>query len=520
MLRRVSPGQLFWHGGLPFALGGLQTLAFAPHYRWPLTLLVYAALFGLYRARRQSIASAFCTGFAFGTGLFLIGGGWFIECVREYYASSWLHAGALMTVFIIVMAGAHVGLPLAIATGFERTRPACRFYAPLAFCGLVTLSDWLRSFLFTGFSWLEIGYTHSWPSPLARLLPYGGVHLVTLISLIFSVLLAGLALALYRARSAGRPAIFAWLLSLGLLAALLALIPPHTLPEREQALSAKLVQGNASRKVLDHRVFIAESAATYLAPLDDRSVDLIVAPESAFPDDLARIPGQVMEKIRETTARNGNTFLFGTYVFSASEVWNAALAVRGDQVQPYRKRHLIPFAEYTPAWFSHFVPAKRRQWGEFTPGDDHQEPLVIGQDAAAVSICYEALFGEEFAYAAPKASFLVSLNNLVWLGTREALHQHLQLSQVRAAEYGKPLLQVSNTGITAHIDPSGRILASTGVSEAAELRVSFKGTLGSTWYARLGNAPMVACLLTILFILYAAKPTRSPSRKLASQPAP
>ncbi len=495
---RVSAQAVFWNVLLPFLLGGGNTFAFAPYYNWPLTISVYAVLYGLVRRVRGRTGAVFSVGFSFGAGLFLVGGGWFFECVKEYYVSHWLHAAALMALFTTVMSGAHAGLPLALADSLEKTCCSGRRVHVLSFAVWITLADWFRCWLFTGFSWFEPGYSHSWPSPLASLLPYGGVHLVTLVSLLFSALAFELAHDLYHCRRSGYQGIAVWAASIALLAAGLASVPVFRLAEREDSISARLVQGNVNKRLLDERVLVAESIATYLPAVDDSRHDLIVLPEGAFPDNLAAPASNVLRQAEAATARNRNTVLFGSYLYGATGVWNAAIAISGGQVQSYRKRHLIPFAEYTPFLFKSFVTNKRQRWGEFAPGNPEQEPLTVGKDAAAVSICYEAMFGEEFSYAAPRATFLVSVNNLVWLGTRAALDQHLQLNQVRAAEYGKPMLQVSNTGLTAHIDGAGRVLASTGSSEAAELQVRFKGAVGASWYARTGNIPVLLIIFGFL----------------------
>jgi apolipoprotein N-acyltransferase len=171
-----------------------------------------------------------------------------------------------------------------------------------------------------------------------------------------------------------------------------------------------------------------------------------------------------------------------------------------DPVQIYVKRHLVPFGEFFP------VPDFIRSWmrlmslpyTDAVPGAPSQPPLDVAGERIAVTICYEDVFGAEQLHYLPDATLLVNVSNDAWFGDSIAPHQHLQIAQLRAAEAGRYLLRSTNTGVTAVIDPRGRVLATVPQFEPAVLRYSVEGYTGATPYARVGNYPAIALACLVL----------------------
>ena len=159
----------------------------------------------------------------------------------------------------------------------------------------------------------------------------------------------------------------------------------------------------------------------------------------------------------------------------------------------YYKRHLVPYGEYFP------VPAFVRSWlrlmslpyDDFTAGDAHQRLLTAAGQKLGMTICFEDAFGSAQLEALRQATLLVNVTNNAWYGDSTAPHQHLQIARMRALEAGRYEVRAANDGITAVIDPRGKITASVAQFQEAVLRATVQPMTGLTPYARVGNFPVV-----------------------------
>jgi apolipoprotein N-acyltransferase len=144
--------------------------------------------------------------------------------------------------------------------------------------------------------------------------------------------------------------------------------------------------------------------------------------------------------------------------------------------------------------------------GDFTRGAALQTPFDVRDQWVLPNICYEDLFGEEIAAqlrnsasaGQPVATMLLNMSNIAWFGDSIALPQHLQISQMRAIETGRPMLRATNTGTTAVIDPKGKVLAQLPPFERGVLTTSVQGYAGLTPYVRFGNTAIVALAFALL----------------------
>jgi apolipoprotein N-acyltransferase len=165
----------------------------------------------------------------------------------------------------------------------------------------------------------------------------------------------------------------------------------------------------------------------------------------------------------------------------------------------------VPYGEYFP------LPQAVKRWlrrmnvpaNDLTPGDPNQAPLVLLGERFAFAICYEDVFGAEQLGALPEATVLVNVSNDAWFGESIAAPQHLQIARMRAAEVGRYLLRSTNTGITAVIDPRGRIVDRLPRFETGVLRAEFRGHTGATPYVRWGNYAVLLLVLAILLAQFA-----------------
>ena len=197
--------------------------------------------------------------------------------------------------------------------------------------------------------------------------------------------------------------------------------------------------------------------------------DLIVWPESPAPfyssDPLFRDAISALARQSQAWVIVGNlgTSNAGSASEQASEVYNSASLVSpsGEWVGRYDKAHLVPFGEYVPfKRIFAFAGGLTKAVGEFTPGNSHA-PLDAGGTKIGIFICYESIFPDEVRQGpAQGAGVLVNISNDGWYGDSGAFAQHLKQARMRAIENARWLLRDTNSGVTASIDPYGRVVAS------------------------------------------------------------
>jgi apolipoprotein N-acyltransferase len=166
--------------------------------------------------------------------------------------------------------------------------------------------------------------------------------------------------------------------------------------------------------------------------------------------------------------------------------------------QRYSKSHLVPFGEFVPTGFHWFVRMLDIPLGDFDRGSRHQTPMTLAGLRVAFNICYEDLFGEEIIVQAKDANILVNVSNVAWFGDSMALPQHLDISRMRSIETGRPMLRATNTGMTASIDPHGRVLAVLKPFTVGSLDVMVQGMTGMTPYIRFGNGSVLLLIVVLL----------------------
>jgi apolipoprotein N-acyltransferase len=147
-----------------------------------------------------------------------------------------------------------------------------------------------------------------------------------------------------------------------------------------------------------------------------------------------------------------------------------------------------------------------------TRGAPEQPPMRFGDQQVALNICYEDLFGAELIRVLPTATLLLNISNLAWYGDSLAQPQHLQIARVRALETGRPMLRSTNTGMTALVQPDGRVTDVLPAFERGVLRVEVQGYQGLTPYARWGDRLALAVAVLLVLALVAMRARRAEDR--------
>ena len=167
----------------------------------------------------------------------------------------------------------------------------------------------------------------------------------------------------------------------------------------------------------------------------------------------------------------------------------------------YDKNHLVPFGEFIPPGFDWFIKAFNVPLGNFARGGVDQKLFSIERKNqasvnAAITICYEDVFGDELAarikHNQEPVHLLINMTNLAWFGKSQAPTQQLRLSQLRSLETGLPALRATNTGITAALGPDGKLLQTLPAFTQATLTTKIQPYSGKTPYVRWGNLPILS----------------------------
>lgn len=492
---------------LAFAAGAVSALGFAPFGIFPLLLAGYAVLVvlvdGASAGPHRSRAAAFA-GWAFGFGQFLAGLYWV-----GYAFTVDAAAHAWQIPFVAALLPGYLALFPALACGI-----AVRLWRPgsarlFVFTALMAAGEWLRGHLLTGFPWNLAAYAWGAVPGVMQSAALIGAYGLTLITI-----LLGASLADFASPRAG-----AWRLPVALVGLFvllgiggevrLALVDPGDVP----GVRLRLVQPDVPQpekflprfrarnweRLIDLSRAPAQAAATH-----------IIWPEAAPPFLVTRVP-EALDQIAALT-QGDRVLMTGTVrvlatpadgfrYFNSFDIFSHA----GQLVGVYDKFHLVPFGEYLP------LPALLHALGlnkvvdmpdGFGEGPGPRTYAVPGAPAVGPLICYEIIFPEEIV-GAPRPGWIVNVSDDSWFGPSTGPYQHLLMARMRAIEQGLPIARDTNTGITAVIDPLGRVLRSLPLGREGFLDSNLPRALPITPYARLGDEGFV--LLLVLCCLGSAR---------------
>lgn len=468
---------------LALASGAACSLAFAPGALFPLAVVCPAVLALLWESAPPRRAAAL--GFAFGAGLFLSGTYWIYTAVHVFgRAPIWL-AIFLMLGLVAIMATYYALAGWLLARFLPR--PGVMRHL-LALPALWVLMEWLRGWLFSGFPWLETGYAHS-DSPLAGFAPLGGIHLVTLASMVTAGALVSSLLGGVRER------VTAIVIVASLWTTGVALRERSWTDPVGSDISVAIVQGAIPQDLKWEESHRAETLRLYRSMTEQvLGTDLIVWPEAALPS-LAHEAGPYLAGLWEEAEEQGSDLMLGLLRYDelTGRYYNGLLALSGGEAGWYYKRRLVPFGEFFP------VPGFMRRWMrlmsltyvDMSPGAEDQPPLKAAGQKIGVTICYEDAYGSEQLAVLEEATLLVNVTNNAWFGDSTAPHQQLQMARFRALEAGRYLVRATSNGISGIIGPDGTVVerATQFVPEVLEGRV--RPFVGLTPYARTGNWPVL-----------------------------
>jgi apolipoprotein N-acyltransferase len=488
MLKNLTPFLI------AFALGAASVLGFAPFYIFPIPIIAIAGLCYLW-LKTSTPRTAWILGFSYGLGLYCVGIYWIYISLHDFGGMPWWFAG-FCTFCLCAFMALFVGL-----VGYFSKRFG---FLLLSIPVLWGLSDWIRSWIFTGFPWLTMGYSQVPHSPLAGYMPLVGVYGVSVITVFLAVLIASWFSKPSLSFKRNGIVAFVLLIVVGNVLRIVEWTTPIGKP-----ISVALVQGNISQLEKWSPATAQNTIDQYLSMIHASKADLIILPETALPVISSQLDAPIKNALSEYGKQHPLIIGMVEYDEKTNEYFNSAISfsdadIGSESGQTYKKNHLVPFGE--------FIPLKKifgwiyRDWlnmplSDLSRGGWKQAPMRLAGHNIGMNICYEDVFGEEIARQLPAATMLVNISNDAWYGRSYAANQHMQFSQARALETGRYMLRATNTGATAAIDQHGYVLAHAPHDVQTTLDVTAQGYTGSTPYVVWGNWPFIVfCFTAIAFV--------------------
>jgi len=506
---------------IAFLAGAASTLALAPTNLWPVMFVTFPPLVwlldGAAAVRWGGAGAGFAIGWWFGFGYFLAGLYWIgAAFLVDANTFGWLLPFAVT----LLPAGLAVFTGLGIAVARLMWAPG-RFRI-LTLAAALSSAEWLRGHVLTGFPWNTFGYALTTPLPLAESVAIFGIWGLTFVAV------AVFASPAVMADEAGRPR---WpvmpIMLPGSVLAILALYGTVRLArnptEMVDGVRLRIMQPNipqderfsyaARQQVMDRYVALSERAGVAMqedeAASGLRAVTHLIWPESAFPFFLTREP-DALATIAEMLAPS-TTLITGAASRaepvpgrSGLRAYNSLYVIdhNGTILASYDKLHLVPFGEYLPLQdFLEGIGLSQltKVPGGFLAGERRRKIAVPGAPEMLPLICYEIIFPAEAVPKGERPGWLLNLTNDAWFGISTGPYQHFQQAKVRAIEEGLPLIRAANSGISAVIDPLGRVIGELPLGHEGVLDSALPRPAEITIYARIGDLSFLFAIAATMF---------------------
>ncbi len=383
-------------------------------------------------------------------------------------------------------------------------------YCLLLFPAAWVLSEYAQTlFPFGGLPWLLAGYSQTDWLSLIQIADIAGIYGISFVVLLANAAIAWVVLPEFRGPARFVPLAAALTLVSGCV--LYGRISLHRYEKLPPDRRVAMLQGNLSPDDSES-VLVEKYQQGYRRMADsikDKKVDLLILPESPSPVLFQYNPAFENE-LKELSTRYPLGLIFNNIQYREKEgvgrYFNSAYYLDGNGrlAGVYDKMHLVPFGEYIPfKKLFPFIETITRDVGEFSPGRDYRI-LKIGNHPSNAVICFEAVFPalvRRFVFMGSRLT--VNLTNDGWYGRSAAPYQHLAIARLRAVENRRYLLRAANSGISAVIEPSGNIQASTGLFQEQICMGRFAFLSGKTLYTRYGDVLVFLCAIILFgFIVF------------------
>ncbi len=478
--------------------GLANTLAFAPYQLTAIPLLTLAILsFVLWQC--QSPAKAAWFGFVYGVGWFGLGVSWVHVSIATFGGMPLIASLSIMALLV-----AYLSLFPALAAWLSchprlhSTSSSAKhpLWWPVLLASCWVLAENLRSWLFSGFPWLSLGYSQT-EGYLASYAPLIGETGITFI-MVFAA--ASLMLLWFKR----------W--QMALVAAVILMCSPLLHPFKgwqlqDQTVSVALVQGNIKQElrwIPEQELPTMKKYMQLTKPHLQQQI--IVWPEAAIPQ-VEPLAQAYLFNLDMQAAENHSAVITGILDFKRNDdAYNGIIVLgksttavtAGDYIYEttnrYQKHQLLPIGEFVPfeRLLRDVAPFFDLPNSSFARGDWRQPNLQANGYQLLAALCFEIAFPRQIqANFTDDTDFLLTVSNDAWFGASIGPLQHMQIAQMRALEFGRPLLRATNNGVTGIAKPDGTLQAVLPQFEDGVLSADVQLATGRTLYSRVGDWPLL-----------------------------
>jgi apolipoprotein N-acyltransferase len=481
------------------------------------------------RSLSATLRSAALAGWIWGFGYF-VAGLWWLGAAFLVEADLFAWAMPLGVLGLPAVLAVFPALSFALARALWSPGAARLF----AFAFGLASSEWLRGHLFTGFPWNILGMALGQNLWLMQAASVVGLYGLTVLSVILCSAPATWGTGVTGRERAG-PTVAA-VLAVAALTAFGAFRLPSDPAPTVAGVALRIMQPNvpqdakfnpANRDDIMRRYLALSGRAPSPRAMAAGDVTHLIWPESAFPFLLERDAtalGQIAALLPP-----GTTLITGAARAEEpgpeeerARYYNAVQVLTDDGTiaASYDKAHLVPFGEYLPGAFEALLRGLSlrefvRVPGGFEPGGTRSALVVPGLPPVAATICYEAIFPGAVLPSGPRPELILNVTNDAWFGNTPGPRQHFAQSRLRAVEEGVPLVRAANSGISAVVDPYGRVIGALPLDVADVLDSSLPRAIPPTPFSLFGNVLFGAMVLACALVAVLARRAPWPVSTLA-----
>jgi apolipoprotein N-acyltransferase len=484
-------------------------LLFLSFPKYGIGLLAWFALIPFfYSIEEKSLFKSMVTGFSIGM-LFHIGLIYWIVFVTVVYGYYSYYVAFLLMILLAAYLSIYFALFAAGIVYLRNNSIPFIVSAPI----LWVVLEYIKSNVFTGFPWENLAYSQYLYNNIIQIVDilggYGLSFIIVLLNVIAYDLLTN---RNEKSRISTEIVIGISLLIFIFFYGEIRAKQVQKAINESPAMKIDLVQGNIDQSIKWSTQYQKDTIDIYqtltLASRRYSVPGMIIWPETAVPFYFQN-ESVLKQKIISLALQTGNWLLFGSpsYIDEQGNIsfLNTAflLSPNGDVVAQYNKVHLVPYGEYVPLRrFFPFIGKLAAGVGDFKAGDGFI-PIRKNGEKIGVLICYEGILPEAGrTYKKNGASLLVNITNDAWFGDTSAPYQHLSMTVFRAVENKVFLARAANTGISAIVDPTGKILRQSRIFERTIVHGEIKYLNIPTYYAKYGDIFVYLCFILLIIIYF------------------
>jgi apolipoprotein N-acyltransferase len=477
-------------------LGYISSFSFAPYYQlWILFISLPLFIFLLFYSTNYK--ESFVLGYVFGF-FFFLGGLYWIANSLLVDIESYLYLIPLAIIMIPAILALYISV-LAIFLHYFNNKHSLRFFI-LFVCAWVMI-EISRTYLFTGFPWLALGYSLMFKEYLIQSssifgvfglslivvccggIPFLLIHInkknIVLTLCIFIVCIANIIFGIQRLKKSPTEYYDYYV----------NIIQPN-ISQQDKINSDKFVDN------LNRLVFQTTQPKGYIS-----ESGYILWPETAL-GHYYKLP--VVKNIISNIVPPNHYLITGVERSQDNKVYNSVMAYNdmGEVVAYYDKSHLVPFGEYLPLrkLFPEYMYNISNGLIDFESGDGPYTIALGDLPSFGPLICYESLFPEGIVNDKNRPQFLINFTNDAWYGNTSGPYQHFEMTRLRAVEYGMAMVRVSNTGISAVIDSYGRIKSYLSLNTSGVIQKKIPLPLKcASIFSKMGNSIIIILVMIMIF---------------------